>query len=340
MISGGMKWLFLILGTMIGAGYASGRELWQFFGHESVLAIILFTVMFSICCYVIMKISYETKSTHYLPILERLVGKKLTGIYDLLIILYLFTTTIVMFAGGGATMEVVHLPYWLGICILAVLVIILFFWDINGMLSMNAIILPLLIILLLSVLGLFLHSNPSAMLFNWTKQANWPAAFTFTALNILPLVAVLSAVGHQIKHKGEIWIASLGSGLILGGVSFLYNQSLIQVAHDLLLYEIPLFAILKTYPYYMILIMSVLLWLAIYTTAVSGVFGLTSRFRDLLGLPLWIVAFIIVMIMLPFTAFGFSTLIAFLYPLYGVLNLYILASILIFPVLKRYDLLS
>ncbi|MFP3339080.1 hypothetical protein R0J91_13965, partial [Micrococcus sp. SIMBA_131] len=107
-------------------------------------------------------------------------------------------------------------------------------------------------------LTLFINANPSTMLFNWTKQSNWPAAFTFTALNILPLVAVLSAVGHQIKHRGEIWIASVGSGVILGGVSFLYNQSLIQVAHDLLVYEIPLFAILKSYPYYMILIMSVL----------------------------------------------------------------------------------
>ncbi|WP_270183018.1 YkvI family membrane protein [Alkalihalobacillus sp. CinArs1] len=340
MINGGMKWMFLILGTMIGAGYASGRELWQFFGHESVLAIVLFTIMFSICCYVIMKISYETQSSHYLPILEKLVGKKLTGLYDLLIILYLFTTTIVMLAGGGATMEVLHLPYWMGIGILAILVVVLFFWDINGMLSMNAIILPLLIILLLAVLLLFIKSNMNAILFDWMKQSNWPAAFTFTALNILPLVAVLSAIGHQIKHKGEIWIASIGSGLILGGLSFLYNQSLIQVAHDLLVYEIPLFAILKSYPYYMVLIMSFLLWTAIYTTAVSGVFGLTARFRDMVSLPLWFIAFIIVAVMIPFTTFGFSTLVAFLYPLYGVLNLYILASILIFPVLKRYDLLS
>ena len=28
----GLKWMFLIIGTMIGAGYASGRELWEFFG--------------------------------------------------------------------------------------------------------------------------------------------------------------------------------------------------------------------------------------------------------------------------------------------------------------------
>ena len=40
--------MFLILGTTIGAGYASGRELWQFFGFESGLAIAIFTVIFII----------------------------------------------------------------------------------------------------------------------------------------------------------------------------------------------------------------------------------------------------------------------------------------------------
>ncbi len=27
----GLKWMFLIVGTIMGAGYASGRELWEFF---------------------------------------------------------------------------------------------------------------------------------------------------------------------------------------------------------------------------------------------------------------------------------------------------------------------
>ncbi|TLS35143.1 YkvI family membrane protein [Pseudalkalibacillus caeni] len=340
MWQGGLKWLFLIMGTMIGAGYASGRELWQFFGQESVLAIVLFTVLFSISCFVIMKISFQKKSVHYLPILEMLVGKKLTSLYDLLIILYLFTTTVVMFAGGGATIEVLHFPYWIGIGVLAFLVVILFFWDINGMLNMNAFILPMLIFLLLLVLGGFISHHQESFFIDWQHQANWPSAFTFTALNILPLVAVLSAIGHEIKNEGEIWIASLGSGLILGAISFLYNQSLIQVAHELIVYEIPLFAILKNSSYYMVIVMSVLLWAAIYTTAVSGVFGLTARFRNMFRLPLWMTALFIVASMLPFTSFGFSTLVAFLYPLYGVLNLYILASILIFPLLRRYDLIS
>lgn len=332
----GLKWMFLIMGTMIGAGYASGRELWQFFGYESGLAILLFTLLFSICCYIIMKISYEKKTVHYLPVLEALLGKKLARMYDIMIILYLFTVTVVMLAGGGATLEVFYLPFWAGIAIMVFLLVLLFIWDVQGMVSINSFILPILIFGLVMVLVLFFIKNGQPWTIKWSEQENWPAAFTFTALNILPLVAVLAAIGKEIKQKGEIWIASIGSGVILGSVSLLYNESLLQIASDIVLYEIPLFAILKHYPYTMLIFMSFVLWGAIFTTAASGIFGLTSRFRKKTSLPLWAMALVILFIMVPLTTFGFSTLVAILYPLYGLLNLYFLASLLLYPIANRY----
>jgi uncharacterized membrane protein YkvI len=54
----GLKWMFLIVGTVIGAGYASGRELWEFFGAESGLAIVLFAILFTISCAVILTIAW------------------------------------------------------------------------------------------------------------------------------------------------------------------------------------------------------------------------------------------------------------------------------------------
>ncbi|MBU8905771.1 YkvI family membrane protein [Desertibacillus haloalkaliphilus] len=334
----GFKWMFLIIGTMIGAGYASGRELWEFFGSESGLAIILFAIFFIFSCTVILKISYKKSSSHYLPVLESLMGKKLTGLYDVMIILYLFSTTVIMLAGGGATLEVIQLPYWLGTVIIGGLLVLLFVWDTKGMTSMNSFIIPILITFLLGILLFFQYSNGFPIKVELTQQENWPAALTFTSLNVLPLIAVLAAIGHEIKYEGEIWIASIGSGIVLGSISFLYNESLLQVANDIMLYEIPLFAILKHYPYFMVLVMSGLLWLAIYTTAAAGVFGLVTRFRNYVNLPLWGLALILLALMIPLTTIGFSTLISILYPLYGVLNLYVFASILLYPIVNRYQL--
>ncbi len=104
-----------------------------------------------------------------------------------------------------------------------------------------------------------------------------------------------------------------------------------------MLYEMPLFAILKHYPYHMILIMSGLLWIAIYTTAASGLFGLISRVRGYFKGPGWLIALLFIAIMAPLTTFGFSTLISVLYPLYGVLNLYVLAAIFLYPIMNHFS---
>lgn len=331
----GFKWLFLIVGTTIGAGYASGRELWQFFGHESVLAIGIFVVLFMVSCYVVLKLSYERKTEHYLPVLEALLGKRISGIYDILIVFYLFSTTAVMYAGGGATLEAFHIQYRHGVLIIGLLVVVLFFWNTRGIVTVNAFLTPGLIILLFSLLCFYLLTTENSLAIDWQHQSNWPSAFTFTALNILPLVAVLSAIGSKIKQTGEIWIASIGSALILGTLSFLYNQTLVLVSNELTIFEIPLFAILQHYPAVMVIVMTILLWFAIYTTAVSGILGLTSRLSSLFKWPWWLLALILTLLMLPLTAIGFSNLIAVLYPLYGVLNLYLLVAILIHPIAKK-----
>ncbi|MDL4840939.1 YkvI family membrane protein [Aquibacillus rhizosphaerae] len=334
----GLKWMFLIIGTIIGAGYASGRELWQFFGNESGLAILLFSMLFTLCCFVILSISFEKQTAHYLPVLQVLVGKKLSYLYDGMIFIYLFTTTVVMLAGSGATLEAFHFPNWWGIVVIIIPIILVFIRDIDGVLSLNSFILPLLIVGLLSVLLTFSIHEKLSFIPDISKQRNWTAAFTFTALNILPLVAVLGAVGNQMKSKGEVWIASLGSGLILGAISYIYNNSLIQISDEVLLYEIPLFAILRHYPYIMFVFITILLWLAIFTTAVSGTLGLVTRMRNRIDAPLWILAVFILIAMIPLTKIGFSTLIEYLYPLYGLLNLYILSSLIVYPVINRYKM--
>src|SRR5699024_5800655 len=135
---------------------------------------------------------------------------------------------------------------------------------------------------------LFTFDQDLALFSHWHEQRNWTAAFSFTALNILPLIAVIGAIGNKIQSKQQLWIASVGSGLILGGISYIYNNSLIQIADEILLYEIPLFAILKHYPFPMLIFMSVMLWFAIFPTAASGILGIVTRLQHFLNIPLWL----------------------------------------------------
>lgn len=331
MWNSGFKWMFLIIGTTIGAGYASGRELWQFFGHESGLAIALFTILFSVSCIVIMQVGYQKQSKDYLPVLRVIVGKRLTKIYDVMIFLYLFTTTVVMLAGSGATGQAFYFSYWWGVAFISVLLVLLFIRGISGLLTINQFILPILLLGLLSILTIFTVDQKLALFSHLHEQRNWTAAFPFTALNILPLIAVLGAIGNKIQSKKEILIAGIGSGLTLGVISYVYNNSLIQIAEEILVYEIPLFAILKHYSFGVLVFMSILLWFAIFTTAASGVLGLITRVQSYWKSPLWVIALCAILVMIPFTTFGFSTLVSYVYPVYGVLNLYVLMRVILYP---------
>ncbi|RDW16782.1 YkvI family membrane protein [Oceanobacillus chungangensis] len=333
----GFKWMSLIIGATIGAGYTSGREIWEFFGHGSGLAILLVSIFFTIGCMVIMNISYSRKSTHYIPVLKDIVGPRLTGFYDVMILIYLFTITIVMIAGGGATGQAFNVPNWLGIGIMVTALILLFINGVNGLLSMNQVIVPILIIGLLLVLVDFMVDQNLTLFSHIHEQDNWISAFPFTALNILPIIAVIGAIGNKINSKQEIIIASVSSGVILGVISYIYNNSLIQIEQAIILYEIPLFAILKHYPAIVFIIMSILLWLAIFKTAAAGILGIVSRIQEYFKLSFVSIVILLLVVMIPLTSIGFSTLISFTYPIYGILNLYVLTRLLLYPIWNNAD---
>ncbi|GGK35486.1 hypothetical protein GCM10010965_30570 [Caldalkalibacillus thermarum] len=330
----GSKIAFLIIGTTIGAGYASGRELWEFFasyGPQSQKAVLLSMILFSFSCYVIMMVSHRLQAPHYRMVLEEIVGLKLANAYDVLIFLYLLSTTVVMFAGSGAILVYWELSYWIGVVLIGILVWGVFWRDVEGVMSLNSLLIPVLIAMLALACGLFLwQNNPTGI--GWEKGEGHvlSAGIAFTALNILPLVAVLSAIGSKVE-KAEIAISCVVSGTCLSLMSILYNQSLLFVSHEIMLYDVPLFAILQNFPPQWMVGVSVVLWLAIYTTAVSNIFGLVSRFKDYVFLPQWAVAGGFILLVIPLTTFGFTKLIQILYPLYGVLNLFILGMILLYP---------
>ncbi|GAA0467784.1 hypothetical protein [Alkalibacillus silvisoli] len=331
----GIRWIGLIIATMVGAGYASGREIWEFFGHESSLAISIFTILFIISCHVILTVSYELRTKHYMPLLQMVLGERAAKVYDWCILLYLFTTLFVMISGSGAAVSMFDLPFIVGVMIMVLGLLLIIPRGMDGILSINRILLPVMIITLLSVLLYFIFQQQVPIIYQIKEQSNWVASIPFTSLNVLPLIAVLGAIGKEIKSKKEIYVASIGSGVVLGLISYFYNISLVHVADQLYFYEIPLFAILYGYPIELFLIMAGLLIFAIYTTALTSLFGLIARVEDILKLSKGKLGLLLIGVALPFTFVGFSTLVSYLYPLYGVINLYVLAMLLLFPIIKR-----
>lgn len=336
----GTKIGFTIIGTMIGAGFASGREVWEFFasyGQKSAPGLLLAIGLFAVCSFTIMYIGVEVKADHYLQILQELMGKKIAVLFDSLILFYLFSVSVVMFAGSGATFSQWNASYVAGVLVMAVAVYIVLLFDINGLMSMNTVIIPILTSVLIYVCLQYLlgSDEPLDVRPFASEESVWPSAVIYSALNVIPLMAVLSTLNTQIRTRKDIWVATLVSTVGLGAVAILLNRALLYVGDEIHLYEIPLFSLLKLYPIAMIAVVTVILWMAIYTTAVSCVHGIMFRMSRMVRLSRPWLALILVLVMIPLSQLGFSVLIKYLYPIYGMLNLFLLGLLILYPISKR-----
>lgn len=329
-----------IIGTTIGAGFASGREIWEFFGSygiRSQYSLLLALILFLLMVVVVLWISRSKETNNYYGILEELMGKKLANLFDVLTMLYLLSMSIVMFAGSGATFAQWDYSYLIGVVLMAVAVFLVLLFNVEGLVSIQSFIIPALIGVMLFVCIRFIIGFETKGTEYLVSTTSWPSGVTYAALNIVPLLAVLSTLGPQLKTKRELWVAAGFSTVGLGSIALLMNYSLLQVANEISQYEIPLFSLLQNYSTEMVVMVSVILWLAIYTTALSGVHGIVSRISPYFSVPSWMVTLLVIIGMIPLSLFGFSTLVSVLYPVYGVLNLFVLGLLILYPINRRLD---
>ncbi len=326
-----------IVGSTIGAGFASGREIWEFFGSygaNSGIAIILSMSLIFIVSVIVLHVSWTYNTRNYLELFHHVMGVKMARYLDGFVALYLLTGTLVMLAGSGATFEQWSGSFITGSLVLALAVLVVLLFDLRGFMSINALLIPIMVVILIAVCIQFLRSDSNH--FTWiTKEVIslpvWPSAIIYAALNMISLIAVLSVMGGQIRHAAEIWIAGGVSATCLGVVAYLFNYSLLHVKHLIPQYDIPLFALLNDYSSLGTISVTLVLWLAIYTTAISNIYGLVFRISDWLRVPQIVIGIVIFLLLVPLSQLGFSNLVSILYPLYGILSLYILVIFLLYP---------
>lgn len=329
-----------IIGTTIGAGFASGREVWEFFGsygQDSQYSLLLANILFLVTVTVILYISQSQDTKNYFAILETLMGKRLASLFDILTMLYLLSMSVVMFAGSGATFAQWNYSYMMGVLFIAVMVFIVLLFDVEGLVSIQSFIIPILVGVLLFVCIRFIIGYQGVEQATMMEANSWPSGITYAALNIVPLIAVLSTLGRELKTKKELWMAGLVSTVGLASISMLMNHALMKMSDEIATYEIPLFSLLQGYPTGMIIVVSIILWFAIYTTALSGVHGIISRVASVFPIPSWIMTLGLILLMIPLSQFGFSTLVSVLYPVYGVLNLFVLGLLILYPISRRME---
>ena len=151
-----LKVVFVIIGTLIGAGFASGQEVNTFFfsfGIKGLIGIILSSFIIGIVIYKTFKIIYKNNINNYKEFLNCLLkNEKINNITNSIINIFILVSFYVMIAGFGAYLQQeLNLNSIIGSSILAILCLILFKTNVNGLVKVNEVLIPILIIIVILI---------------------------------------------------------------------------------------------------------------------------------------------------------------------------------------------
>jgi uncharacterized membrane protein YkvI len=340
-----IKVALVYVGAIIGAGFASGQEIMQFFivyGYKGLFGVALAAISFIYLGAVIMILATGLGTASYKDLLKYLLGKRLGRLMDYLNLFILAGGLVVMLAGSGAVFaQQLGLSYFFGSALAAAMTCIVITGGLQGVLSANLILVPVKLFILTGVCAgaFFLQGGidplQAVSMPEGKITASWEwSSILYVSYNMICPVAVLSSLGRTVPPGTGIAGGMLG-GLLLGVAAALVTTAGLACYPEITSYEIPLLLIAEYLGFALQSLLGLLIWVAILTTAIANAHGLASRLAPEGGPRYKIAGVGITIAALPFAGLNFSKLVQFLYPLFGYVGLVLLVALLLAP-FKKY----
>ena len=322
------KVTFVIIGTIIGAGFASGQEIYTFFNIHGLyglfgLVFSLFILSFIICK--ALKISIEKDINVYEEFVNCILPSAFKGnkilVFTIsnIINIFLFISFNIMVAGFSAYFfQEFSIARVIGGLIIAIVSFIVFIKGIDGVVKINTYLIPLLLILII-----FLGIKRIDSLYIFANQFNYHwliSSILYASYNSICLVPILISLKQYINTKKEaklVGIFTFVIMLILSIVIFVLMNSHLENISNI---EIPIVYIASTLGNFSKYIYGTCVLIAIFTTAVSSGYSFLKNVISSQKVYLYL-SFAICMFSIIFSQISFSGLIATLYPIFGYLGI-------------------
>lgn len=328
-------------GTVLGAGFASGQEIMQFFtsyGIEGIYGVILSGILFALIGWAVLEMVYVQKIKDYRGFIYPIMGEFLGNIMEWVVSLFMFTTFCAMLAGTGALLrQQFQIPVQIGILIMAGLCFIVFLYDVEGVIVINTILAPLLLIGGI-LLGLYIvlfreaavFSSPVVSVFHALTR-NWiTSSIVYVSYNTITAVVILCSLLPIIHSRKQAKMGGIIGGITLGFLGLCIVMATLIYYDRVEALEIPMLGIVLHYGFAIRYIYFFVLIAAIFTTAVSSGYGFVNRvsvefnisYKSIL--PVFILTSIII------AQIGFSKMVGQIYPLFGYVGLFEVFIILLY----------
>ncbi|MEN1968004.1 hypothetical protein WMZ97_07990 [Lentibacillus sp. N15] len=325
------------VGTVVGAGFSSGKEIVTFFslnGALGTLGIAISGFLFIMAGTKIMIISARVQAYSFREFNEYLFGIKVGKVVNILIFIIIVCVTSVLLSGAGAVFhEQLGLPYQIGIIVTLLLCYIVILKGLKGILAINSYIVPIMIIFSLFVAFAIFNQYPHELLeqiipkqepesFSWAVSP-----FTYPAFNIITAQVVLVPLGNEIHDERILRWGGFWGGLILTFLLLLNHFSL-SVFPETFPHEIPMAGIVKHFGTFIHVLFLFVIYGEIFNSVVGNVFGIARQLKTIVSLRYHHIVLIILLVIFVVSQAGYGKLVTVLYPLLGYMSLFVLVFLL------------
>lgn len=322
------------IGTVVGAGFASGQEIMQFFtrlGSMAIVSILLSTVLFYILGAKVMLVGKKTDAQSFGLVISALFGDKLGKVMQGIMLIMLFGVTITMIAGSGALIdEQWHIPVAVGSLVTVILTGIVLSFGMRGVISANSVIVPMMILFIVIV---FLSRFTPRYALSISTESFSPmqsilSALSYVGFNVGLSLTVLIPLGRQAMDKKTLQLGAFLGALALGMMLLFIHLLLVNAFDGPLLVQIPMGYIARQLPPLFRLLFIGTLWAEIFSTLVSNVYGMAHEMVQH-HRRLYLATTSIILAVTYFgSQIGFSTMVSHVYPIFGYIGIVMLITVL------------
>ena len=322
----------VIIGALIGAGFASGQEIFSFFyiyGKNGIYGILIMSILIGIFIYKSLKIIYQKQVYNYNDFLNLFIkNTKIRNVILWIVNVLLLVSFYIMVAGFGAYFEQeIGINRIIGSIVLNLLCVIVFFSNIKGVLKASNLIVPFLIFFIFFI-GIKNIVQIRTIDFYQMKN-NWILSMLiYNSYNFILLMPVLISLKKQITKEKNIKKVSILVTIIILILSInifflLLNANIKEIENQ----EMPIVYIISNYFNKYKKIYAFIVLVSIFTTAISvGIGFLQNISKNSNSYPQFVLFMCITSLLM--SNIGFSKLLNFIYPVFGYIG--ILQIVIIF----------
>ena len=324
-----LKAVFVIIGTLIGAGFASGQEIYIFFyqyGIHGIWGMLISSILLGLVTYKVLSISKENEVTNYKNFLKKFIKQERhLEIFNSIMNIFILITFYIMIAGFGAYFE----QQWgihalIGSTLLAFICYFVFLRDVSGLIKVSQYIVPLLIgSLLLIGINVIDFKNIFEIMHYVPENTSWKwflDSVLYGSYNTILLIPVLIALRNLISNKKEQSMISVLTAIFIILLSFIVFFILTKIDVNIQNLEMPAVYVTSKisleceYIYGVIMLSSLLTnSISLGTSLLENIAHTKKRYKQY--------AILICISSVLVCNIGFSNLVNLLYPIFGYIGL-------------------